>query len=218
MIGLPTERLGEAARLLARCFYANPNFTRSPGTHPLQPSRRLVASLMHALIDLPEQIVGQTEIPEHRSLAARNLRGAALGLASGEAVAREMGVEPLSAAEPGWRPAPSAPGRFSMVDLLRCRRLDEDGVKEVQKQDTPGSRLLRRRCCGLNRGAPHLDVAGAVLRPLLRRRGRAARGLHDDPTIGGILHFLGLFVPVWWTWIGSTWYATAFDNDDVLYW
>jgi hypothetical protein len=29
VIGLPTERLGEAARLLARCFYANPNFTRS---------------------------------------------------------------------------------------------------------------------------------------------------------------------------------------------
>ena len=26
VIGLPTERLGEAARLLARCFYANPNF------------------------------------------------------------------------------------------------------------------------------------------------------------------------------------------------
>jgi hypothetical protein len=75
---------------------------------------------MHALIDLPEQIVGQTEIPEHRSLAARNLqRGAALGLASGEAVAREMGVEPLSAAEPGWRPVlPSAaPGRIPMVDL-----------------------------------------------------------------------------------------------------
>jgi hypothetical protein len=97
-----------------------PQLHEIPGTHPLQPSRRLVASLMHALIDLPEQIVGQTEIPEHRSLAARNLqRGAALGLASGEAVAREMGVEPLSAAEPGWRPVlPSAaPGRIPMVDL-----------------------------------------------------------------------------------------------------
>jgi low temperature requirement protein LtrA len=44
-----------------------------------------------------------------------------------------------------------------------------------------------------------------------------ARGLHDDPTLGGILRFLGLFVPVWWAWMGFTWYATAFDNDDVLY-
>jgi hypothetical protein len=75
---------------------------------------------MHALIDLPEQIVGQTEIPEHRSLAVRDLqRGTALGLPSGEA-ARTIGVERLSAAEPGWRPAlPSAaPGLFSVVDLL----------------------------------------------------------------------------------------------------
>jgi low temperature requirement protein LtrA len=44
-----------------------------------------------------------------------------------------------------------------------------------------------------------------------------ARGLHDDPTLGGILRFLGLFVPVWWAWMGFTWYATGFDNDDVLY-
>src|SRR5215210_4821657 len=44
-----------------------------------------------------------------------------------------------------------------------------------------------------------------------------ARGLHDDPTFGSILRFLGLFVPVWWAWMGFTWYATAFDNDDVLY-
>lgn len=79
-----------------------------PGAgHPPQPSRRLGASLTHALIDLPEQIVGHTEAYEHRSLAARDLqRGAALGLPSGEAVAREMGVEPLTAEEcglgPGW--------------------------------------------------------------------------------------------------------------------
>jgi low temperature requirement protein LtrA len=44
-----------------------------------------------------------------------------------------------------------------------------------------------------------------------------ARGLHDDPTFGGILRFLGLFVTVWWAWMGFTWYATGFDNDDVLY-
>jgi hypothetical protein len=76
---------------------------------------------MHAPIDLPEQIVGQTEIPEHRSLAVRDLqRNTALGLPSGEAAARTIGVEPLSAAVPGWRPVlPSAaPGLFSVVDLL----------------------------------------------------------------------------------------------------
>ncbi len=44
-----------------------------------------------------------------------------------------------------------------------------------------------------------------------------ARGLHDDPTVAGALRFAGLFVPVWWAWMNFTWYATAFDNDDVLY-
>lgn len=73
--------------------------------HAPQPSRKLVASLTHALIELPEQIVGHTEIPEHHSLASRDLqRGAALALPSGEAVARMMGVEPLTAADCGLGP------------------------------------------------------------------------------------------------------------------
>jgi low temperature requirement protein LtrA len=44
-----------------------------------------------------------------------------------------------------------------------------------------------------------------------------ARELHDEPNLGGMLRFLGLFVPVWWSWMIFTWYATAFDNDDVPY-
>jgi low temperature requirement protein LtrA len=44
-----------------------------------------------------------------------------------------------------------------------------------------------------------------------------ARGLHHDPTPDGMLRFLGLFVPVWWSWMIFTWYATSFDNDDVPY-
>ena len=44
-----------------------------------------------------------------------------------------------------------------------------------------------------------------------------ARGLHDEPNLGGALRFLGLFVPVWWSWMIFTWYATGFDNDDVPY-
>jgi len=28
-----------------------------------------------------------------------------------------------------------------------------------------------------------------------------ARGLHDEPNLGGALRFLGLFVPVWWSWM-----------------
>ena len=44
-----------------------------------------------------------------------------------------------------------------------------------------------------------------------------AAELHADPSIGGLLRFAGLFVPVWWAWMGFTWYASAFDNDDAVY-
>jgi hypothetical protein len=89
-------------------------FFELPATHPPQPSRRLVASLTHTLIDLPGQIVGHTEVPEHHSLASRDLqRGTALGLPSGEAIAREIGVETLSVDEcglekNGWTAADAA--------------------------------------------------------------------------------------------------------------
>ncbi|MBA2278011.1 MAG: peroxidase [Chloroflexia bacterium] len=77
-------------------------FFAIPGARPPTPSRKIVASLTHALIDLPDQIVGHTEVPHHHSLASRDLqRGAALGLPSGETIAREMGVAPLDVEECG---------------------------------------------------------------------------------------------------------------------
>jgi low temperature requirement protein LtrA len=44
-----------------------------------------------------------------------------------------------------------------------------------------------------------------------------AAGLRETPTTEGLLRFAGLFVPVWWGWMGYTWYATAFDTDDVVF-
>ena len=61
------------------------------------------------------------------------------------------------------------------------------------------------------RGGANLDLCFVAAVPAL------ARGLHDGPNLGGMLCFLGLFVPVWWSWMIFTWYATAFDNDDVPY-
>lgn len=31
----------------------------------------------------------------------------------------------------------------------------------------------------------------------------------------GFLQFVGLFIPVWWCWVGATFYATRFDTDDL---
>jgi len=42
-----------------------------------------------------------------------------------------------------------------------------------------------------------------------------AHSLEEDLTLYGYLGFLGLFVPVWWSWVGAVFYATRFDTDDL---
>lgn len=44
-----------------------------------------------------------------------------------------------------------------------------------------------------------------------------AHALANHLTVQGILEYVFLFVPVWWAWIGSTFYATRFDTDDLEY-
>jgi hypothetical protein len=67
-----------------------------------QRARRMDGGLAPSLIGLPLAITGDVDVDAYHSLAARDLqRGAAIGLPSGEAVARAMGVEPLTADEAG---------------------------------------------------------------------------------------------------------------------
>jgi low temperature requirement protein LtrA len=44
-----------------------------------------------------------------------------------------------------------------------------------------------------------------------------AFALSHDLTLHGFLVFCGLFVPVWWAWVGFTVYADRFDSDDVVH-
>jgi low temperature requirement protein LtrA len=41
--------------------------------------------------------------------------------------------------------------------------------------------------------------------------------LLDDLTVGGFARYLGYFVPIWWAWMGFTFYANRFDTDDLPY-
>jgi low temperature requirement protein LtrA len=41
--------------------------------------------------------------------------------------------------------------------------------------------------------------------------------LEDDPSLGDFLGTAGLFVAVWWAWVGYTVYADRFDTDDLLH-
>lgn len=42
-----------------------------------------------------------------------------------------------------------------------------------------------------------------------------AHNLSKDVSITGFLGFVMLFVPVWWVWIGTTFYANRFDSDTI---
>ena len=43
------------------------------------------------------------------------------------------------------------------------------------------------------------------------------RELGNDVSTAGFFRFLGFFVPVWWAWMGFTFYANRFDTDDLPY-
>jgi low temperature requirement protein LtrA len=44
-----------------------------------------------------------------------------------------------------------------------------------------------------------------------------AVNLNKDYSFFGFLNFSILFVPVWWAWIGHTFYLTRFDSDDLIH-
>jgi low temperature requirement protein LtrA len=39
--------------------------------------------------------------------------------------------------------------------------------------------------------------------------------LLDDISLLGLLHYSMLFVPIWWCWVGETFYATRYDQDSL---
>ena len=44
-----------------------------------------------------------------------------------------------------------------------------------------------------------------------------ATKLSNEYSLRGFLEFVALFVPVWWAWIGHTFYSTRFDSDDNIH-
>jgi hypothetical protein len=78
----------------------------APQRERAQRSKKIDGRLAPSLIHLPVAITGECEIDEYHSLAVRDLqRGQGVGLPSGEAVARHLGVTPLTSDEVGLRAA-----------------------------------------------------------------------------------------------------------------
>ena len=50
---------------------------------------------------------------------------------------------------------------------------------------------------------------------------QAASGLHHEVAEGHALHALGsygmVFFAIWWAWMNFTWFASAYDTDDIPY-
>lgn len=44
-----------------------------------------------------------------------------------------------------------------------------------------------------------------------------ANGLYSNLTWHGLLSFVALFIPVWWAWVGQTYYLTRFDSNDAVH-
>jgi hypothetical protein len=84
-------------------------FFDTKGSAPAQRSKKIDGKLVRALIELPVAVTGECEIEDYHSLAVRDLqRGQGIGLPSGEAIARHMGITPLTAeqvgiASSGWQ-------------------------------------------------------------------------------------------------------------------
>jgi len=77
-------------------------FFDAPGATPAQRCKKMDGKLVRPLIELPVAVTGESEIEDYHSLAFRDLqRGQGVGLPSGEAVARHIGVAPLTAEEVG---------------------------------------------------------------------------------------------------------------------
>jgi Animal haem peroxidase len=77
-------------------------FFDASGAKPAQRSKKIDGKLVRALIELPVAVTGECEIEDYHSLAVRDLqRGQGVGLPSGEAVARYIGIGPLTEEQVG---------------------------------------------------------------------------------------------------------------------
>ncbi|MBW4564455.1 MAG: low temperature requirement protein A [Mojavia pulchra JT2-VF2] len=44
-----------------------------------------------------------------------------------------------------------------------------------------------------------------------------AHSFKEHISLSGVIGFVVLFIPIWWSWIGTTLYANRFDSDDVVH-
>lgn len=116
-----------------------------------QASKRIDATYTAGLMNLPQQLTGELAQPEHLALAYRDLqRGASLGLPSGEAVAKQLGVVPLTRSQLGLPRDVCADGTPLSYYVQREATVEHDGTY----LGTIGGRVVAEVLLGLLRYDP----------------------------------------------------------------
>jgi hypothetical protein len=154
-----------------------------PGKPPAQRSKRMDGRLPASLINLPAQITGDVDDEAYHSLAARDLqRGQAIGLPSGEAIARHIGAELLDPtdiglASHGWRD--ETPLWFY---ILR----EADVMGGGDRLGPVGGRIVGEVLVGILDADPEsFRTVDPSWRPTLPAAERGGYGLADLLAIGG---------------------------------
>jgi hypothetical protein len=154
-----------------------------PGKPPAQRSKRMDGRLPASLINLPAQITGDVDDEAYHSLAARDLqRGQAIGLPSGEAVARFIGAELLDPADIGL----SSHGWRDETPLWFYILREADVVGEGDRLGPVGGRIVGEVLVGILDADPEsFRTVDPSWRPTLPASEPGRYGLADLLAIGG---------------------------------
>ncbi len=154
-----------------------------PGSPPAQRAKRMDGRLPASLINLPAQITGDVDDEAYHSLAARDLqRGQAIGLPSGEAVARKLGAELLDPADVGL----SSHGWRNETPLWFYILREADVIGEGDRLGPVGGRIVGEVLVGLLNADPESFLASdPSWRPTLPAADAEHYSLADLLAIGG---------------------------------
>lgn len=121
-------------------------FFDKPGATSAQRSKKIDGKLVRPLIELPVALTGECEIEDYHSLAARDLqRGQVIALPSGEAVARHIGIVPLTAEQVGLASA----GQHGETPLWYYILREADVCTDGHRLGPVGGRIVAEVLVGL---------------------------------------------------------------------
>ena len=124
-------------------------------------------------------------------------------------------------------PGPQGPQETRQTEQAeQTGKIGESGrTKRTGESRAAGqTRRLLRPLVARNTEEPHrastplellFDLCFVVAVSQAARARNASLALNHFRT--GILGYLAVFFAIWWAWVNFTWFASAYDNDDVVY-